>query len=717
MKKFLLLLVITTSTIYSKEDPRLNLLNLPKDVKIFLKQLGTIRVGNEMDYYPYDYNENGSPMGLSVETVELIASILGLKIEWVYGYSWPELASLMEDRKIDVLPCVISTPKREEHIIFSEPLFISNIGALVRKDTNSSKVDLKNRTVGIVKGYEGFNTTLNSYRNIKVRYVDSLYSGIDLVKRGEIDALLDDFLTLEYYERLDSTNRLTVRDITKDLPENSDNFLRVGVRSDWERLNYAINAALKWIYTEEWEAITGNNIDRILYDSITLRKDEVEILLNRESINLYILNSLAPISYIEDGEFKGIIRGYIDELSTLLGIEFRVVNRDNYSLSHGLESLTSGESDMVLGISTSEERIKRGLRFGTPFTELPIGIYRNKNGVYLNNIKSLKGESIYAIEGHSIIEWIQRDYPELEIIAVKNVKEGLQRVNEESDSFYIGDSLITNRAIAESHFNNLLFANYIPYRYKLSAAVYGNPTLLSLIDKGLGEIEVNRRNTIESFWIGQKVQRTIDPHLKVIITLVIVILLSTILFITIHFKVREKILEDNSNHDSLTGLYNRRLLEKIYDRELSRSLREKKYLIFMIFDLDNFKLYNDNYGHRQGDVVLKELSGVLRSCFRRGSDYIFRLGGEEFGVITTLDREEHSIFLAKKVLNSLEKRGIEHSSNKPYKVVTISCGICSNSIKREVSFKEIYDIADRELYVSKKDGRNALSMGVVATLE
>lgn len=674
MKKFITFILILTSTLLYG-DPRGELLKLPKDVTIFLDQLGSIKVGNQLNYAPYDFNMNDKPMGLSVDTMKIIGSILGLEIEWVYGYSSMELLTLMEERKIDVLPCIAPSRKTIEFIDFSSPLFITNIGALVAEDNKTRNLDLNSKRVGYVNGYEVVETILKQYKGSEVKLVESIPNGIKLLNQGDIDSLIDSIHALEYYKKERLISRLGINEFNSELQ------LSIGVRSDWERLSFAINAALNWIYSEE----IGIIIDRYIEDEkskgsfqlvpVTFSMDETEILLFSREIKIYILDNLSPVSYLEDGSPQGIIKGYLDEISKSLGVNFTIINKDNYSLSDGLDSLDRGESDLILGISTSEERIKQGIWFGTPFMELSVAVYKNKKGTYLNNIKSLEGKVVYAIEGHTIIEWIEGQYPGINIIPVSSVKTGLERVDEEDGSYYLGDSLITNRAIAEGHYNNTVFANYSPYTYKLSAAS-NNLKLLNLIDKELGKIDINRRNSIESFWIGQEVISSIDPHLKVIIILIIVIVLLILISLLVYLKVKKKIIEDHSNHDRLTGLYNRRVVERIYNRELSRALREDKFLVFMIFKLKSYST---------GDCVLIEVAEVLKSSLRRGSDYLFRLENDEFGVITTLKNRDHTIILGDKVVNS--------SDSKLY------FGFwCNNSI-RDLTFDRVYSLAKKNLQV------------------
>lgn len=97
-------------------------------------------------------------------------------------------------------------------------------------------------------------------------------------------------------------------------------------------------------------------------------------------------------------------------------------------------------------------------------------------------------------------------------------------------------------------------------------------------------------------------------------------------------KIANKKLENVSYTDSLTTLHNRRYFNLVYERELKRAQRTHSYITFMMLDIDYFKQYNDTYGHLEGDYALKSVAKVLKDTLKRPSDYVFRLGGEEFGV-------------------------------------------------------------------------------------
>ncbi len=171
----------------------------------------------------------------------------------------------------------------------------------------------------------------------------------------------------------------------------------------------------------------------------------------------------------------------------------------------------------------------------------------------------------------------------------------------------------------------------------------------------------------------------------------------------------KKIVEYLSITDELTKLYNRRYFNIKIEEELNRAKRNNIFLSFIILDIDYFKNYNDTYGHLLGDKVLKNVSEVLIEMTSRTSDYAFRLGGEEFGLIL-INQDKKKVFdYAKKIRQSIEELHIEHKTSNISKNLTASFGIVTRKANDIKNSDELYRLADEALYISKRNGRNQVN--------
>ncbi|OUR72069.1 diguanylate cyclase [Arcobacter sp. 31_11_sub10_T18] len=168
---------------------------------------------------------------------------------------------------------------------------------------------------------------------------------------------------------------------------------------------------------------------------------------------------------------------------------------------------------------------------------------------------------------------------------------------------------------------------------------------------------------------------------------------------------KNKELETLSYTDPLTGVLNRRKFDELFIERIKISMRYKYILNFAIIDVDNFKLYNDSYGHYEGDNVLRSISNTINQRLLRPDDYLFRLGGEEFGLLYHTSDEHSSLQLIEKIRADVENLNIEHLNNDKFNKVTISIGIAIvNNLIDDTKY--IYEKADSLLYQAKKAGRN-----------
>jgi len=160
---------------------------------------------------------------------------------------------------------------------------------------------------------------------------------------------------------------------------------------------------------------------------------------------------------------------------------------------------------------------------------------------------------------------------------------------------------------------------------------------------------------------------------------------------------------ERSRHDPLTGLANRLLLQE----QVKRLWREAAGIAVaaVMLDVDHFKLFNDRYGHAQGDLCLQRVAGAIASSLRREDDLAVRYGGEEFFVLLPGRDLEAAVQIAERIRRAIEALAIPHEASRASPVVTASIGAFAGIIGT-VSFAELVEQADAALYAVKQSGRN-----------
>ncbi len=171
-------------------------------------------------------------------------------------------------------------------------------------------------------------------------------------------------------------------------------------------------------------------------------------------------------------------------------------------------------------------------------------------------------------------------------------------------------------------------------------------------------------------------------------------------------EIKNRTLEQLTMEDGLTALGNRRCFDLTLITEWQRGLRFKQPLSLIMIDIDHFKLYNDTYGHQEGDICLKRVASSLKATLKRQCDIVARYGGEEFIAILPDTDSNGAKHVAERMLTAIARLEISHSSSLTEKIVTVSLGVAtivpdSNSIP-EFLVKAV----DQALYKAKDEGRN-----------
>jgi diguanylate cyclase (GGDEF)-like protein len=177
-------------------------------------------------------------------------------------------------------------------------------------------------------------------------------------------------------------------------------------------------------------------------------------------------------------------------------------------------------------------------------------------------------------------------------------------------------------------------------------------------------------------------------------------------------------LEQQANRDGLTGLFNRRWMDINLDHAWEESVRKSNAFAILMLDVDNFKKYNDHYGHQAGDDCLRAIAHAVATAVDQtnaegltNGAFAARYGGEEFTVVIPAASVAAYEECAKRVLESVRKLGIQHEQNGEWGIVTVSIGGCRREASSGVVATLFRDAA-AALYPAKESGRNRAEFAV-----
>ena len=163
-----------------------------------------------------------------------------------------------------------------------------------------------------------------------------------------------------------------------------------------------------------------------------------------------------------------------------------------------------------------------------------------------------------------------------------------------------------------------------------------------------------------------------------------------------------------STTDKLTGIPNRRSFDNRLDLEWNRAKRDKTPLSLLMMDIDKFKVYNDAFGHQQGDLALQTIAASISHLLKRSTDFVARWGGEEFTCLLPVTDLKHAVSVAENIRSGIEQTMIPCIDERADKI-TVSIGVSTLTPTSGCTINSFIAAADIALYKAKEKGRNAVA--------
>ncbi len=216
-----------------------------------------IRVGAEMDWAPFDFVIHGEATGFSNDYARLLASRLGIELEFVHGLTWAELLDGVREREIDLLPAVWKTRERESYLTFTQPYHQSPTVLVVRRGVRGLRTydDLRGRRLAVVKGYVVASLIPESHPEIELVEVSSPIDALLAVEQGTADAYSDELAVVNYACRtqlirgVEAVGQVGTGNASKGAP------LHLAARSDWPELARLLDKAMDAVSSAEHAAL------------------------------------------------------------------------------------------------------------------------------------------------------------------------------------------------------------------------------------------------------------------------------------------------------------------------------------------------------------------------------------------------------------------------------------------------------------------------------
>lgn len=673
----------------------------------YLTNNPTLIVNAEERWPPYNYVEYGEVKGYSNDFIRLLADKIGVGIEFKTGISWSQSLDKLKENKIDIISNLRRTDQRKKYITFSEKSISNTRDALLFRSINSALEFhdyLNGRVIAVVEGYSHQETLTKHYPGVNILLASDSLESIELVLNGKADAAIGSSAVFNYYISKYFFSSLEVRSlISQDYFKNTPNYL--GISKTNTHLKSIIDKGIATITPEEFiqleEKWLSDQIPEWSQVQLKYTQAESDYLSKKKSLTFCVYPDWMPISGIKEGRAIGITGDFMRLLQQKMNLPFELVTTTGWRDS--LYKINNRECDLIAPIEADPSRLTT-LNFSRPYLISDIVITTSAEQRFVANFSELRNVKIGIIRGYSLSTMVPSSHPSMEFVFVDSLNEGLEMV-QAGQLFGFIDSLEVVSYAIQHHFPSLVISGKVDNsKWRLSIGTRNDePILKNIIEKAVDSISSTEQRNIVNRWLS--VRYTSPYNLQLFKGL------SFIVFISIVFLLyRQKVLKEYnkklkalSTFDSLTQLYNRRVIDTHLAKQRELAYRNGFPLSIIIGDIDHFKQINDNFGHLVGDEVIIDLGKKLLTNIRK-SDIVGRWGGEEFLLICPNTDAKGAEILA----NNLRKH-IESMPLKNGHKITMSFGIAQ--FKGDFSCEELLIKADAALYAAKEQGRNKAVIG------
>jgi diguanylate cyclase (GGDEF)-like protein/PAS domain S-box-containing protein len=575
-------------------------LSLTNEEKEYLKNKKEITVANLSTLPPFNFYEDGKPKGYSVDYMKLVGEYLGIKIEFISNKSWDEYLSMLKNNEIDLIPHVVVTKEREEYLAFTNFNHIEyNTGIAVNKNSSiKSMKDLNNKVIAVTN-----KTFLHEYLKEKfpeysLLLTSSAEKSIETLSSGESDAVIASLPALNYYIQknwLSNIKTISINDfgisLKTSLPMavSKDNLI---LKSILEKVNLAISYGEINKLKQKWMSVTSFE-----YSNDDMHNEEIDYLKSKKNIKMCVLPNWLPFEQIDaNGNHKGIGADIMKIISKYIDKPIELVPTKEWAES--LQNIKDRKCDVLPVVMDVPSR-RIAMNFTKPYFVEPFVLATTMDKAFIKDSSSLNNKKIGIVKNYAFIEVLKEKNPSIEIIEVKDTKEGLAKVNSGELFGYVDTMPTISYSIQKHSMLNLKIAGILEFDIELSIGSRNDePILNTIMQKALDSISEEHKRTIIGKWIEIKVSQEYDYKILWQISAIFLIIVLAVLY-----KNRSVILLNNE-------------LTKAKEEREEQQKMVNKYVPILSTDTKGIIIdVNESYCKATG-FSKKELMGSTHSIMR-----------------------------------------------------------------------------------------------------
>ena len=430
-----------------------SLLQLTNKESTWLKNHTKIRVSNESNWPPFNFNRKGKPLGLSIDFMDLLAQIIGIEVEYITGPSWNDYLGLIKEKNLDVMLNIVNTPKRQEYILFTDEYLHTLTGIYVKEGNQrfSSLKQLRGQNLSVPRGFFEQELIEKYFPNINLVLVKDNVEVLEAILTGKAQAGIGEMGVISYLLDQHAIAGVELSGSIKD--ERFDNILNIGVRKDWPELQSILQKAKdligqarmrelqkKWSVKSKQPNWAQKNLS---LDELAWLKDHREIVVSNEK-------DYAPFDFQIDRKPAGYSIDYVKLLAKRLDLN---LSFEQGSWNDLVEKTKNEKISLIHTIFNTPKERQEYLSFSKPYKRSVNAIITQDSINNVNSLADLSGLSVSLVKGDSITNDVKQHFPSIQVVEYDDYESTLKAVA-------FGD--------VQASITGLPIANYLIKRLSLS---------------------------------------------------------------------------------------------------------------------------------------------------------------------------------------------------------------------------------------------------------
>ncbi len=502
----LLLLNVSAS---AENNPDLSYLNAQEQA--WLKEHPVLKVHNETDWAPFNFNVNGKATGFSVDYMDLIAERAGFKADYITGPSWDDFLGLMKDQQLDIMLNIVKTPERSEYLSFTSIYGVVAPVLAIRdgdKDVFSLN-DFGDKTLCLPKGYSTHEYLARTRPEIKLYPLKDSLSCLRAMQRGEVDLTIEGDSILYSLFKEHNIQGLRISKIAVDAEMASE--LRIATNKEQTVLRDILEKTMqvleekkvtllhgKWLEIKQSKIVADDKLNLNLFT-----EDEKQWIKDNPVLRIGNEIDWAPFDFVENNQAKGYSIDLIKLIGEKSGIKFDFAN--GYTWSELLSMIKDKQLDMLAAIYEVKGR-ESYILFSESYVEnRTVLVVRNKDNIKVT-LNDLAGKNLAVVADGNYETFIGANYPDINLVQIQTIHQGIEFLLDKSVDAYIGSRASISYTINNNMIYGLSLVAIPEVDFAENTAVkFGirkdYPKLQSIINKTLSSISKDEYKQLINKWL------------------------------------------------------------------------------------------------------------------------------------------------------------------------------------------------------------------------